>query len=85
MATRMENELERLLDEVWDEAAILGSIDRYSAQVERAQQEDDYDTKVETLRTWVRRRSDQVREMLGVGTPCGHKKITPLYKRTCEK
>ncbi len=77
MATRMENELERLLDEVWDEAAILGSIDRYSAQVKRAQQDDDYDTKIEALRTWVRSRPDQVREMLRVGFPVGMEKSLP--------
>ena len=77
MATRMKNELERLLDEVWDEVAILGSIDRYSAQVKCAQQEDDYDTKVETLRTWVSSRSDQVREMLRAGLPVGMKKSLP--------
>ena len=77
MATRMENELERLLDEVWDEAAILGSIDRYSAQVKRAQQDDDYDTKIEALRTWVRSRPDQVREMLRVGLPVGMEKSLP--------
>ncbi len=77
MATRMENELKRLLNEVWDEAALLGSIDRYSAQVKRAQQDDDYDAKVETLRTWVRNRPDRVREMLRVGLPIGMEKSLP--------
>ncbi len=77
IATRMENELERLLDEVWDAAALLESIDRYSAQVKSAEQADDYDTKVEALRTWVRNRPDQVREMLRLGLPVGMEKSLP--------
>ena len=77
IATRMENELERLLDEVWDEAALLGSIDRYSTQVKCAQQDDDYDTKVEALRIWVRSRPNQVREMLRVGLSVGMEKSLP--------
>ena len=77
IATRMENELERLLDEVWDEATLLESIDRYSAQVKGAQQDDDYDTQVEALRTWVRNRPDQVRERLRLGLPMGGEKSLP--------
>ncbi len=30
-------ELKRLLDEVWDEAALLASVDRFAAQVRSAQ------------------------------------------------
>ena len=77
IATRMENELERLLDEAWDEATLLASIDRYSAQVKSAEQTDDYDTKVEALRTWVKSRPDQVREMLRLGLPAGMEKSLP--------
>ncbi|MCE2393896.1 CotH kinase family protein [Candidatus Poribacteria bacterium] len=77
IAIRMEHELKRLLDEVWDEAALLESIDRYSAQVKSAQQDDDYDIKVEALRTWVRSHPDQVREMLHVGLPVGMEKSLP--------
>ena len=77
MATRMENELKRLLDEVWDEAALLKSIDRYSTQVKCAQEDDDYDTKVEALRTWVRSRPDQIREMLRIGLSMGMEKSLP--------
>ena len=77
IATRMEKELERLLDEVWDEAALLGSIDRYSAQVKSAQRDDGYDTKVEVLRTWVRSRPNQVREMLRLGLPVGMEESLP--------
>ena len=77
IATRMENELERLLDEVWDDTALLGSIDRYSTHVKSAQQDDSYDTKVEALRTWVRNRPDQIRERLRVGLPVGMEKSLP--------
>ncbi len=77
IATRMENELERLLIEVWDEDAILESIDRYSEQIKHAQQDDDYDTKIETLRAWVRSRPNQIREMLRLGLPVGMDKSLP--------
>ena len=77
IATRMENELERLLDEAWDEAALLESIDRYSAQVKSAEQADDYDTKVEALRTWVKSRPNQVREILRLGLPVGMEASLP--------
>ena len=77
IATRMENELERLLDEVWDEAALLESIDRYSTQVKSAEQADDYNTKVEALRTWVKSRPDEVRETLRLGLPVGMEKSLP--------
>lgn len=77
IATRMENELERLLDTVWDETALLRSIDGYSAQVKSAQQDDDYDTEVEVLRAWVRNRPNQIREMLRVKLPAGGEKSLP--------
>ena len=73
----MENELKRLLDEVWDETALLGSIDRYSTHVKCAQQDDSYDTKVEALRTWVKNRPDQIRARLRVGLPVGMEKSLP--------
>ena len=78
MATRMEDELERLLNEVWDEAAILASIERYSAQAKTAQQDDDYDSKLETLRAWVKNRPHKVREMLRDGLPKGAEESLPI-------
>ena len=84
IATRMENELERLLDEVWDEVAFLESIDRYSAQVKSAQWDDDYDTQIEALRTWVRSRPNQVREILRLGLPVGMEKSLPCTNERTE-
>ena len=77
MATRMENELARLLDKVWDETTLLESIDRYSKQVECAQQDEDYDSKIEALRVWIRSRPDQVRETLRDGLPVGMDQSLP--------
>lgn len=77
MATRMKNELEKLLDTVWDETALLRRIDRYSAQVKSAEQDDDYDTELEVLRDWVRNRPDRIREMLRVKLPAGGEKSLP--------
>ena len=57
--------------------ALLESIDRYSAQVKSAQRDDDYNTKVEALRIWVKSRPDQVREMLRLGLPVGLEESLP--------
>jgi len=81
IATHMADELERLLDEVWDEAAILANIERYSAQVKTAQQDDDYDAKLETLRDWVKNRPDKIREVLRDGLPMGAEESFPITNK----
>lgn len=71
-AARYEAELRRLMDEIWDESSILASIDSYAAQVRRAQDDDDYDTELEGLRTWVRERRGEVEGWLAQGVPPGN-------------
>ncbi len=71
LATRMDDELVRLLVEVWDEAAILASIDRYQVQVETALSDSRLGSRYDELREWVRGRPARVRELLAAGLPQG--------------
>jgi spore coat protein CotH len=67
MNARFLAELERLLDEVWDQTAILASIDRYAAQVSTAEENDKFDDKLTPLRAWVQGRDRQLRDLLAEG------------------
>lgn len=69
MAQAMEDELVRIMNEAWDEAAILKSIDRYESQLEVAQSNNP--SGVQSLRAWVQGRPAQVTEMLAGGMPVG--------------
>lgn len=68
---RMTDELQRLIDEVWDEEAFLASIDRFGTQVKTAQQDEGYDGQVQDLRNWVKGRPGIIALMLSDGLPAG--------------
>ena len=70
-ASRLESELERLIEKVWNEAVILSSIDRYAAQVRAGQDDPGYDEKITALKTWIRKRPEAIHEMLQGGLPQG--------------
>lgn len=59
-STRYQAELQRLLDEVWDETRILASIARYEGLVRSAENAEDYDKELDVLRLWVSGRRGQV-------------------------
>ena len=71
ISTRMQHELRRLISNVWDEAALLARIDRYSALVKTAQDSDSYDDQVQALRDWVQARPETITGMLAGGLPAG--------------
>ncbi len=60
-------ELERLLDEVWDETAILASINSFAAQVITAEENDKFEDELTPLRAWIQGRDQQLRELLAEG------------------
>ena len=80
MATRFDNELARLLDDVWDEDALLADIDRYAAQVRTAQINDAYDADLEALRGWVRGRRERMGALLERGLPRGGGESVACYE-----
>jgi hypothetical protein len=72
MNARFVEELEWLLDEVWDEDALLASIDRYAAQTRAAEVNDQYEETVTQLRAWILGREEQLRSMLTDGLPANN-------------
>lgn len=69
---QMRDELQRIVDEVWNEGALLSGIDMYAALVNTAQVNDaDYDASVEAVRNWVRGRPGVIAGMLASGLPAG--------------
>ena len=71
MAAKMEDELQRLVTEAWDEPALLASIERFGAQVSAAQDSDTYDQEVQAVADWVKQRPDSILELLADGLPAG--------------
>ena len=69
VAKQMEDELARLMDEVWNEQAILASIDTYAALVRTAQNDDAYEAELAELRTWVKNRPQEIMDLLDQGIP----------------
>ncbi len=69
---QLEGELARLMEEVWDEQALLQSIDRMEEQIGSAQEPDrGYDRAVEGARAWVQDRPARVADFLETGLPAG--------------
>jgi spore coat protein H len=67
MNTRFLAELERLLDEVWDETALMASIDNFAAQVVTAEENDQFEAELASLRSWIQGRDQQLRDLLAEG------------------
>lgn len=69
VARRMEAELTRVLDEVWDEAALLARVDRLGALVRAAQRDEDHDAELASVRAWIRARPGVIEAGLAEGLP----------------
>ncbi|MBN2304669.1 MAG: CotH kinase family protein, partial [Anaerolineae bacterium] len=69
IAERFEAELARLLEEVWDEDALLARVDQYAAQVETAEETFGYKVSVDTVRFWIQSRRAEVEDLLAQGLP----------------
>ena len=64
-------ETKRLLRDVWDADAILAQVERFAAQVRKAQEDPTYDTEISTLRTWVSKRRSRLEATLEAEFPAG--------------
>jgi len=71
LAARFEAELRRLLDTVWDEAALEHELLAMSALVERAQRDPAYDEAIANLTSWIRQRRGLLLAQLDKGLPAG--------------
>jgi len=81
LSLRYHDELVRVLDEVWDEAALHARIDRLDPQVKTAETSAWQSEDVETLRAWIDQRRAQVESDLAGGLPQGDAEATDCYSR----
>ena len=71
MSAKLQIELQRLLNDVWDENFLISFIDNYSVLVETAQIDPGYSLKVDELRSWVVNRRNQIEYQLLFDIPIG--------------
>jgi len=71
MSAKLQIELQRLLNDVWDENFLISFIDNYSVLVETAQIDPGYSLKVDELRSWVANRRNQIEYQLLFDIPIG--------------
>jgi len=71
-ATKFNNEMQRLLDDVWDEALFIGFINNASFLIENAQDDPDYQEKLNKFNNWVLSRKGVIESLLIDGITKGH-------------
>ncbi len=81
LAPRYTTELERVLDEVWDEDTLHDRIDLMAEQVASAEDRDSHADRVATLRDWVDGRREQLEHRIAEGTPEGSEFPGDCYTR----
>ncbi len=70
-ATRFETELKRLSNDVWDETELENLVDSLAAMVPFAQDDENYDEQVESVKLWIADRTDIIDSLLVKGLPKG--------------
>ena len=69
---KLESELLRLIDTVWNEDILLNSIERNKALILTAQKSNStFENSVDNLKTWMKNRPGEIRDMLKSGFPQG--------------
>lgn len=69
IATKFKKEIDRLLLDVWQEDALLNSVDQFSIQVQSAENNPNHDIEMDRLREWINGRRREVRELMRDGLP----------------
>jgi spore coat protein H len=73
---KLENEISRIMNNVWDEGMILQMVQEFSLQVKSAQNDPNYDDRITEFKNWVKNRPSEVEELLKDGIPEGKKNQT---------
>jgi spore coat protein H len=81
LAPRYTAELERILDEVWDEDTLHRRIERMAAQVTTAEDHDRHADRVAELKDWIAGRRAQLEQRIAEGTPEGSETPGNCYSR----
>ena len=70
---QLENKLDFLLDQVWDEALLISLIDNLALQVETAEMDNEYISDLNRLKAWIPKRRVEVELLIRNGMPQGAK------------
>ena len=70
---QLENKLDFLLDQVWDEALLISLIDNLALQVETAEMDNEYIPDLNRLKAWIPKRRVEVELLIRNGMPQGAK------------
>ena len=79
-AQLFQEELHRLLDEVWDVRALNIKIDHFAEQVQSAEKSDNYEQLINTLKDWINQRHTHIEQALNEQMAIGANK-----NETCEE
>lgn len=79
ISDRFDTEMNRLLDEVWDETTLDSLVNHYAVQVQSGQMDPDYEDRLDRLKEWIQNRRGIIENALQDGLPEGNKKVS----KTC--
>ena len=69
IARQLENKLDFLLDQVWDETYLISLIDNLALQVETAEMNNEYISDLNRLKAWIPKRRAEVELLIRNGLP----------------
>ena len=69
IARQLENKLDFLLDQVWDETLLISLIDNLALQVETAEMSNEYTSDLSRLKAWIPKRRAEVELLIRNGLP----------------
>lgn len=76
IARQLINELQRLLNHVWNEEKLIELIETYETQVRTSQRNANYNAEVDALKKWVLERRILVQQMINEGLPEGNLNVS---------
>ena len=69
IARQLENKLDFLLGQVWDETLLISLIDNLALQVETAEMDNEYISDLNRLKAWIPKRRAEVELLIRNGLP----------------
>lgn len=73
-STMLEEEINRLMDEVWDEVSLVEHINDYAILIQNSQNDPDYEIKLNEVEDWINNRRESLEDQLANGIPQGEEK-----------
>jgi len=70
--TALENELNRIMDLIWDENTLISMIDEYATLAKTAEHNPNYETVVTEVKSWFINRKSSIERLINNGIPYGN-------------